>query len=80
MRRRQALALLGALAASRAAFAGLRSGRVDPIGLQLYTVRRAMEANFDSTLSRVAATGYRAVEFAGYFGSTPRKVSDSLRR
>lgn len=80
MRRRQVLALLGALAASRPAFAGLRSGRIDPIGLQLYTVRRAMEADFDSTLSRVAQIGYREVEFAGYFGRTPQQVRDSLRR
>ncbi len=80
MRRRDALALLGALAASRPAFAGLRSGRIDPIGLQLYTVRRALESDFDSTLARVAAIGYREVEFAGYFGRTPPQVSHSLRR
>jgi sugar phosphate isomerase/epimerase len=80
MRRREALALLGALAASRSAFGELRSGRIDPIGLQLYTVRQAMETEFDSTLARVAAIGYREVEFAGYFGRTPAQVSDSLRR
>jgi sugar phosphate isomerase/epimerase len=79
MRRREALALLGAFAASRSAFAELRGGRIDPIGLQLYTVRQAMEADVDSTLARVAAIGYREVEFAGYFGRTPQQVSDSLR-
>jgi sugar phosphate isomerase/epimerase len=44
------------------------------IGLQLYTVRDEMAANFEGTLARVAAIGYREVEFAGYLDRNPRAV------
>jgi sugar phosphate isomerase/epimerase len=54
--------------------------RVDPIGLQLYTVRDLLAQAFDRTLARVAAIGYREVEFAGYFGRTPARVRESLER
>lgn len=52
-----------------------------PIGLQLYTVRGEMERDFEATLASVAEIGYREVEFAGYFGRSPRdvrRVLDSL--
>jgi len=52
-----------------------------PIGLQLYTVRKAMQSDFDGTLKRVAAVGYQEVEFAGLFGQPAagvRKVLDHL--
>src|SRR2546430_12335663 len=48
--------------------------KLDRIGLQLYTVRHQMEKDFEGTIARVAATGYREVEFVGYFGRTPRDV------
>src|SRR5258708_9632136 len=51
-----------------------RLRKLDRIGLQLYTVRHQMEKDFDGTIARVAATGYREVEFAGYFGRNPRDV------
>src|SRR6266480_1250829 len=47
---------------------------LDRIGLQLYTVRHQMEKDLEGTIARVAATGYREVEFAGYFGKSPRDV------
>lgn len=40
----------------------------DQIGLQLYTLREEMKADFLGTLGKVAQAGYRAVEFAGYGG------------
>jgi len=52
----------------------LPASRLDRIGLQLYTVRHQMEKDVEGTIARVAATGYREVEFAGYFGRTPRDV------
>jgi len=79
MDRRDALRLLGALTLPRCAFAGSLRKKIKAIGLQLYTVRAALEADFDGTLARVAAIGYREVEFAGYFGHTSRQVSGSLR-
>ena len=54
--------------------------RVEPIGLQLYTVRDVLGSAFDHTLARVAEIGYREVEFAGYFGRTPARVRESLTR
>src|SRR5213083_2954245 len=48
--------------------------KLDRIGLQLYTVRHAMEKDVEGTIARVAATGYREVEFAGYFGKSARDV------
>lgn len=50
------------------------------IGLQLYSVRAAMARDFDGTLARVAAIGYREVEFAGYFDHAPADVRPSLDR
>ena len=35
--------------------------------LQLYTMRNDMKRDFDGTLAKVAAIGYREVEFAGYY-------------
>jgi sugar phosphate isomerase/epimerase len=47
---------------------------LDRIGLQLYTVRKLMEANVRTTLEAVAKVGYREVEFAGYFGARPSEL------
>src|SRR5260370_25690696 len=54
---------------------------IDRIGLQLYTVRDAMKTDFEGTIAKVAATGYKEVEFAGifaadagYFGRSPKEV------
>ncbi|MFZ0957294.1 MAG: sugar phosphate isomerase/epimerase [Candidatus Sulfotelmatobacter sp.] len=48
--------------------------RIEKVGLQLYTVRDLMKADFDATLAKVAAIGYKEVEFAGYFGRTGKQV------
>jgi sugar phosphate isomerase/epimerase len=45
--------------------------RADRIAVQLYSVRDAMEKDYESTLAKVAAVGYREVEFANYFGHAP---------
>jgi sugar phosphate isomerase/epimerase len=54
--------------------------RIEKIGIQLYTVRDMMKADVPGTLARVAAAGYKEVEFAGYFGHTPRQIRDLLKR
>ena len=54
------------------AFAAER--KIDRIGLQLYTVRDAMKTDFEGTISKVAITGYKEVEFAGYFDHAPKDV------
>src|SRR6476620_6243857 len=72
---------LGTLAV--AAVAGRSVGEASSImnvGMQLYTVRTQLEKDFDGTLAKVAAIGYKEVEFAGYFGHTPQGVRDALKK
>ena len=52
--------------------------RLGPLGVQLYTVRESMRADVEATLARVRNIGYREVEFAGYFGRTPRQLKAAL--
>jgi sugar phosphate isomerase/epimerase len=82
MHRRDAIGLLGSgiLGAALPGFARRHRDRRPSIGLQLYTVRRELARDFDGTLARVAAIGYRQVEFAGYFGREPAAVRASLER
>jgi sugar phosphate isomerase/epimerase len=48
--------------------------RIARPGVQLYTVRDELARDFRGTLARVAALGYREVEFAGYFEQSPRAI------
>ncbi len=83
--RRTFLATSGSAALASAALAPLacrRAGRSDPLdhpGVQLYTVRDAMAESAEETLDRVAAIGYREVEFAGYFERSPEQIRGALR-
>ena len=52
--------------------------QLDAIGIQLYTLRSLMTKDPEGTLARVAAIGYREVEFAGYFGRTPSQIRSVL--
>jgi sugar phosphate isomerase/epimerase len=54
--------------------------KIEKIGLQLYTVRDLMKQDFDGTLAKVAATGYKEVEFAGYFDRSPKDVRAAVDR
>jgi sugar phosphate isomerase/epimerase len=54
--------------------------KIAKVGVQLYTVRDLMKSDFDGTLDKVAAIGYREVEFAGYFDRTPQQVKAALTR
>ena len=81
--RREFLTLLGAAAvaaASGCTVAAAPRRKLNRIGLQLYTVRDQMQADLPGTLARVAAAGYKEVEFAGYFGRTPAQIRDLLAR
>jgi sugar phosphate isomerase/epimerase len=85
--RRNFLATLGVAAlglASRDAAAASEilasRKKIKRVGLQLYTVRDLMKADLPGTLAKVAAIGYKEVEFAGYFGHTPAQIRDLLRR
>ncbi|MGC1450873.1 MAG: sugar phosphate isomerase/epimerase [Candidatus Sulfotelmatobacter sp.] len=52
--------------------------KIENLGVQLYTVRDQMKASVYETLAKVASIGYKEVEFAGYFGLTPKQVRDAL--
>jgi len=54
--------------------------RIDKVGVQLYTVRDQMKADFDGTIAKVASIGYKEVEFAGYFGRTGKQVREVLEK
>ena len=68
----------GTLLSARRSWAAKQS--IQRVGLQLYTVRRALQQDFDGTLAKVAAIGYREVEFAGYFEHSPKDVRATLDR
>ena len=71
---------LGSLFPAAPAVACAPGRKLSNIGLQLYTVRRQLAADFEGTLGRVAALGFREVEFAGYHGRGPAQVKSALRR
>ena len=48
------------------------------IGLQLYMIKPHVVENMDQALKEVAAMGYDAVEFAGYFGHTAEEIREML--
>jgi sugar phosphate isomerase/epimerase len=45
-------------------------------GLQLYTVREDLAADFEGTIRAVAAMGYEGVEFAGLYGRSAKEVRE----
>ena len=68
------------LMASEIAWALPAEHRLKAVGVQLYTVRGAMQSDFDGTLARVAKIGYQEVEFAGYFGHSAKDISALLAK
>jgi sugar phosphate isomerase/epimerase len=60
------------------ALRALPAASIDRIGLQLYTLRGEMRKSVEATLERVAAIGYKEVEFAGYFDRDPAALRAKL--
>src|SRR5438045_9682795 len=61
--------------------AGEYGGNKIPFGLQLYSVRNECAKDLDGTVAAVAKMGYKAVEFAGYYGrgaKALRKLLDDV--
>ena len=76
MNRRQfvktaAITLAGA-GATRLSWAA--DGKLDRVGLQLYTVRESMKKDIDATLAQVSQAGFTEVEFAGYFDRPAKEL------
>jgi sugar phosphate isomerase/epimerase len=72
--------IVAALSAARPAWPADPNHKIDAIGLQLYTVRDTLEKDFEGTLAKVTAVGYREVEFAGYFDHSPKDIRSALDR
>ena len=69
------------LALPRTARPAPESGpNLGPVGVQLYSVRKSMQSDFEGTLQKVAAIGYKQVEFAGLFGHSSSEVRSMLDR
>jgi sugar phosphate isomerase/epimerase len=85
MQRREFMQGLGAAAAG-AFFTradGPAPGRLERIGLELYSVRRAMAKDPERTLAAVAAMGYTDVELLwsfDNFGRSPEQVAATLKQ
>jgi sugar phosphate isomerase/epimerase len=59
-------------------FSWAAENKIGKIGVQLYTVRHAMQLDFEGTIAKVASIGYKEVEFAGYFGDKwPKEIETS---
>jgi sugar phosphate isomerase/epimerase len=83
--RRDFLAAVGAMAATAACRSKPAAATtvhitrtVGPIGIQLYTVRAQMRADMPGTIAKIAGMGFKKVEFAGYFGRSPKEVRAML--
>jgi sugar phosphate isomerase/epimerase len=68
--RRDVLRSGAAAAVSMAIPSWVRSAEVKklPIGLELYSVRNQLPADFTGTIEAIGKMGYQGVEFAGYYG------------
>ncbi|MEZ4699023.1 MAG: sugar phosphate isomerase/epimerase [Rhodothermales bacterium] len=77
---KQAAGLGGAMLASGASLAALNPFAAPRIGVQLYTLRDLMKDDFEGTIEKVAAIGYKEVEFAGYYDRSPDQVRALLDR
>lgn len=79
---RGAVGAWGGLRLAQSAFGNAANpgSKVEKVGLQLYTVRNQLKADFDGTLAKVAAIGYKEIEFAGYYDRTPEQVKAVLEK
>jgi sugar phosphate isomerase/epimerase len=83
MHRRTFVKTVGAAAAGVLASPriGLAARRLERVGLELYSVRKAMRADPERTMAAVRAIGYDDVELLwslGNFGRTPQQVRATL--
>jgi sugar phosphate isomerase/epimerase len=55
------------------------AAKLERVGIQLYTVRNAFNADPVATVTNIAKIGYKEVEFAGYGGKSPVEIRDLLK-
>jgi sugar phosphate isomerase/epimerase len=68
-----------AVAGAALGTAAAHAAALQTVGLQLFTVRDLLASDFEGTLRKIAALGYREVEFAGILGDDVRRTRDLLR-
>ena len=51
-----------------------------PLGLQLYSVRKELAADFGGTLDAVGSVGYREVEAAGFYKKSAAEVKQAMAK
>ena len=51
---------------------------MEVIGLQLYSIKEAMQESVEETLETVAKMGYEGVEFAGYYDRSASEIKELL--
>ncbi|MDG1708600.1 MAG: twin-arginine translocation signal domain-containing protein, partial [Emcibacteraceae bacterium] len=51
---------------------------INNIGIQLYTIREMMKADFEGSITKVAEIGYKEVEFFNYFGRKAQDVKNII--
>jgi sugar phosphate isomerase/epimerase len=51
---------------------------MDPVALQLYSIKELTQVDFLGTLEKVAKMGYDGVEFAGYFDTSAKDLKKVL--
>ena len=71
-----AVAAAACVGADRAISAPLKF----PVGLQLYSVRNFLPKDFEGTLQKVAAAGYKEVEAAGYYDKTAADFGNAIQK
>jgi sugar phosphate isomerase/epimerase len=54
--------------------------KIEKVGIQLYTVRDLLNQDFDGTLARLEAIGYREAELSSSIRKSPREMKDGLVR
>ena len=81
--RRQFLAQVAATYAGSVLLSAQNGGKrwADRLGLQVYTVRDHLSKDFEGTLAKIAAAGYKDVELFGSLGDrSPKDVRAILDR
>ena len=82
MKRREFVAsVIGSGFAVRGAtMARTRTTHLGPLGVQLYTLRNEARRDIEDTLARIAAIGFREIEWWGEYGRTPAQLRALLDR
>ena len=69
-------ATLGVLAANKLRAASLFNSHIDKIGLQLFSIPKLLEQDFEGTMKMVSQMGYKELEFYGPYPFSLKQAQD----